>query len=186
MDEDALDSFTPMQLDVFHAMWELYHNKSHGTRPPVAATNMERDTLDKAHALSEVPMGTVVWRNFVEQEGKTYRYRGVIYDYKPPYYRIRHRDGDWKELTINEVNRGMERAFQRGNMPEPGAKGQGGSHGQIRWECVFGEAFVILTRVSNYFSGCSVEDGGYFYFSSCYLDEHVSAPRAYVTFVVSV
>ena len=49
-----------------------------------------------------------------------------------------------------------------------------------------GEAFVILSRVSNYFPGCSVEDGGCFFFSCCYLDEHVSALRVYVTLVVSV
>ena len=120
-----------MQLDVFHAMWELYHDKSRDTRPPTAATRMERDALDRAYVPSEVPVGTVVWRAFVDQEGKTYRHRGVIYDYKPPYYRIRHRDGDWEELTKTEVNRGMERTFQRGNMPVPGAKEQGGSHGEI-------------------------------------------------------
>ena len=79
-----LDSFTPMQLDVFHAMWELYHDKSRGTRPSTAATRMERDTLDRANALSEVPVGTVVWRDFVDQEGKKIRRRGVIYDYKSP------------------------------------------------------------------------------------------------------
>ena len=76
-----------------------------------AATRMERDTLDIAHALGEVPVGTVVWRDFVDQEGKTYRHRGVIYDYKPPYYRIHHPDGDWEELTKTEVNREMERKF---------------------------------------------------------------------------
>ena len=120
-----------MQLDAFHAMWELYHDQSCGTRPPTAATRMERDALDRAHALSEVPVETVVWRDFVDQEGKTYRHRGVIYDYKPPYYRIRHPDGDWEGLTKTEVNRGMERTFQRRNMPAPGAKKQGGSHGEI-------------------------------------------------------
>ena len=130
-EEDALDSFTPMQLDVFHAMWELYHDKSRGTRPPTAATRMQRDALDRAHALSEVPVGMVVWRDFVDQEGKTYRHRGVIYDYKPPYYRIRRPDGDRDELTETEVNRGMERTFQRGNIPTPGAKEQGGFHGEI-------------------------------------------------------
>ena len=82
-----------MQLDAFHAMWEVYQDKRRGTRPPTAATRMERDSLDRAHAQSEVPVGTVVWRDFVDQKGKTYRHRGVIYDYKPPYYRIRHPDG---------------------------------------------------------------------------------------------
>ena len=25
-EKEALDSFTPLQLDCFHAMWELYHD----------------------------------------------------------------------------------------------------------------------------------------------------------------
>ena len=103
-----MDSFTPMQLDVFHAMWELHHGDARGTRPPTTAMRVERDTLDRGHALSEVPVGTVVRREFVDQEGKTYRQQGVMYDCKTPYYRIRHPNGDWEELTRTEVNRGME------------------------------------------------------------------------------
>ena len=57
-----MDIFTPMQLDVFHAMWELYHAEARGARPPTAATRVDRNTLDRAHALSEVLVGTVVWK----------------------------------------------------------------------------------------------------------------------------
>ena len=65
--EDSLDSFKPMQLDVFYAMWGPYDDEPHGTRPPTISTESERDALKRAHSLSDVPVGTVVWREFVQQ-----------------------------------------------------------------------------------------------------------------------
>lgn len=63
-------SFTPMQLDVFHPMWDLHHDEAGGARPQTAATRVERDTLDRAHAQGEVLVGTMPWKEFVDQKGK--------------------------------------------------------------------------------------------------------------------
>ena len=66
----------------------------------------ERFAADREKALSDHPVGTVVWRDFANQEGRVQRSRTEVYDYKTPYWRVRHGDGDWEELTRTEVERG--------------------------------------------------------------------------------
>ena len=103
-----LDSFTPLQLDVFHALWELYHPPDHRPRSAAKPTSSERFAADRLRALLEAPIGTMVWRNFTDQQGRIQRDRAEVYnDYKTPYWKVRHLDGDWDELTRAEVERGI-------------------------------------------------------------------------------
>ena len=102
-ESECLDSFTPMQLDVFHALWELYQHPRHRPRPAGQLSRGEHLAANRAQALLEVPIGTVVWRDFTDQQGRTQRCRTEVYDYKTPYWRVRHADGDWEELTRTEV-----------------------------------------------------------------------------------
>ena len=64
---ECLDSFSPMELDVFYALWELYQPPRHRTQPAAESTRTERLAANRAHALLEVPIGTVVWRDFTDQ-----------------------------------------------------------------------------------------------------------------------
>ena len=105
-ESECLDSFTPMQLDVFHALWELYQHPCHRPRPAGQLPRGEHLAANRAQALLEVPIGTVVWRDFTDQQGRTQRCRTEVYDYKTPYWRVRHADGDWEELTRTEVEQG--------------------------------------------------------------------------------
>ena len=105
-ESECLDSFTPMQLDVFHALWELYQHPCHRSRPAGQLPRGEHLAANRAQALLEVPIGTVVWRDFTDQQGRTHRCRTEVYDYKTPYWRVRHADGDWEELTRTEVEQG--------------------------------------------------------------------------------
>ena len=93
-ESECLDSFSPMQLDVFHALWELYQAPCHRPRPAAKSTSSERLAANRAHALLEVPIGTVVWRDFTDQQGRARRSRTEAYDYKIPYWRVQHADGD--------------------------------------------------------------------------------------------
>ena len=97
-----------MQLDVFHALWELYQPSRHRARPAAESTSSERLAADRAHALLEVPIGTVVWRDFADQRGRIQRRRTEVYDYKTPYWRVRHEDGDREELTRTEIEQGRD------------------------------------------------------------------------------
>ena len=90
----CLDSFSPMQLDVFHALWELYQLPRHRPRPDAESTSSKRLAANRAHALLEVPVGTVVWWDFTDQQGRIQRCRAEVYDYKTPYWRVWHADGD--------------------------------------------------------------------------------------------
>ena len=86
---ECLNSFSPMQLDVFHALWELYQPPRHRARPAAESTSSECLTANRAQALLEVPIGTVVWRDFTDQLGRIQRRRIEVYDYKTPYWRVR-------------------------------------------------------------------------------------------------
>ena len=105
-ESECLDSFSPMQLDVFHALWELYQPPCHRPRPAAKPSSSKRLAANRAHALLEVPIGAVVWRDFTDPQERIQRCRTEVYDYKTPYWRARHADGDWEELTRTEVEQG--------------------------------------------------------------------------------
>ena len=50
-EEEARDSFTLLQLDVFHTLWETYHRAECQARPASTLTRKERDGIDREHAL---------------------------------------------------------------------------------------------------------------------------------------
>ena len=103
-----LNSFSLLQLDVFHALWELCQSSHHGPRPAAKSKSNERFAANRAHALLEVPIGTVVWRDFTKQQGRIQCCRTEVYDHKTPYWRVRHLDGDWEELRRTEVEQGLD------------------------------------------------------------------------------
>ena len=72
-EKEALDSFTPLQLDGFHALWELYHDASgDASRPrPVVSPRVERNVADRERALREIPIGREVWRKIADHEGNS-------------------------------------------------------------------------------------------------------------------
>ena len=90
----CLDSFSPIQLDVFRALWELYKPSHHRPQPTAKSTSSDRLAANRGHALLEVPVGTVVWRDFTDRQGRIQRCRTKIYDYKTPHWRIWHWNGD--------------------------------------------------------------------------------------------
>ena len=97
-----------MQLDVFHALWELYQPPRHRPRPAAKSINSERLAANRAYTLLEVPIGTVVRRDFTDQQGRIKRCRVEVYYYKTPYWRVGHADGDWEELTRTEIEQGRD------------------------------------------------------------------------------
>ena len=105
-ESECLESFSPMQPDVFHALWELYQHPWPRPRPAAQPSRSEHFGANRAHALLEVPIGTMVWRDFTDQQGRIHRCQTEVYDYKTPYWRVRHADGDWEELTRTEVEIG--------------------------------------------------------------------------------
>ena len=107
-ESECLDSFTPMQLDIFQALWELYPHSCPRPRPATQPSPGERLAANREQALLEVPIGTVVWRDFTDPQGRIQRCRTEVYDYKTPYWRVRHADGDWEELTRTEIERGKD------------------------------------------------------------------------------
>ena len=109
-ESECLDSFSPAQLDVFHALWELYQPSRHRPRPRPATkpTSSERLAANRTHALLEVPIGAVVWRDVTDRQGRIQRCRTEVYDYKTPNWRVRHADGEWEELTRTEIEQGRE------------------------------------------------------------------------------
>ena len=65
---EARNSFTPLQLDLFHALWKTYHGVECQARPTSTLTRKERDGIDREQALKQHPVGTVIWREFADAE----------------------------------------------------------------------------------------------------------------------
>ena len=109
-EEEALNSFTALQLDVFHALWEAYHATSFRPRPPEAPDKSERDALARESALKRHPIGAKVRRGFADGVGRVKEDTGVIYDFSAPHWKVRYPDGDWEELNEREVTKGRNNA----------------------------------------------------------------------------
>ena len=107
-EEEVRDSFTPLQLDVFHALWEAYKGSDCRPRPPEPPPKGERDQALRTRALQDFPAGTLVRRSFVGSDGVSQMAVGRVYDFQPPYWRVRYPDGDWEELSRSQVTRGAE------------------------------------------------------------------------------
>ena len=101
-EEEVLDSFTGLQLDVFHALWELY-NPQVRPRPSDTLSRAERDSIARDEALRQIPRGTKVRKQFEDSQGKLREFEGVVFDFRRPFYRIKYGDGDWEEMTRLEL-----------------------------------------------------------------------------------
>jgi len=111
--EDTVkDSFSPLQLDVFHALWEDYHGPDDAPRPPGSPTRGEREVATREAALQEFPLGTEVGRELHDLDGNVVVSRGKVCDFCDPYWRVEFGDGDWEELTRRELQRGITLAAQ--------------------------------------------------------------------------
>ena len=82
---EVLDSFTPLQLDVFHALWNLYHPSTLNTQNAPRKPNPH---LERARALQVFPIGTRGIKSFQGQEQE-----GQVYDYHKK-WRVRYPDND--------------------------------------------------------------------------------------------
>ena len=100
---EASDSFSPLQLDVFHALYEEYHGADVTPRP----TRGAREVASRNQALQLFPIGTLVGRKLVDSEGLAKTFKATVLDYCDPYWRVEYPDGDWEELTKREMNGGM-------------------------------------------------------------------------------
>ena len=97
-EDEARDSLSPLQLDVFHALWKL-HQPEADDRPPGDPTRGESEVESRDRALEMFRRGTVVGRVFVDTEGRSKTFKVKVYDYCDPYWRVEYPDGDWEELT---------------------------------------------------------------------------------------
>ena len=92
---EVLDSFTPLQLDVFHALWNLYRPSTLNTQNAPRKPNPH---LERAGALQVFPIGTRGIKSFQGQDQE-----GQVYDYHDRKWRVRYLDNDWEELTRREL-----------------------------------------------------------------------------------
>ena len=44
--------------------------------------------------------------------GNTKVFRGKVYDFSDPYWRVRYSDGDWEELNRREIRQGVAEAVR--------------------------------------------------------------------------
>ena len=102
---ESLDSFTPLQLDTFHALWNLYDPSSERSRPLAPDGGAKkRPALSRSEALRRFPIGTRVEKPLGDGGGGAAR-PGQVYDFYSPYWRVRFADNDWEELTATEMKR---------------------------------------------------------------------------------
>ena len=104
-EEEVLDSFTPLQLDVFHAIWNL-----HQPRITTTSTVSQRKTkhLSREEALDLFPIGTRGIKSFGNQD-----FQGQVYSFLDGMWRVRYVDNDWEDLTRAQMERFVQKKQDR-------------------------------------------------------------------------
>ena len=97
-----LKSFTPLQLDTFHALANLYAPSEDPRCSPV--TKPSRCERRRQAALETFALGTQVSKTFLVK-GEDITMRGQVVDYSAPFWRIRYDDGDWKEYDRADMTK---------------------------------------------------------------------------------
>ena len=101
---EALDSFTPLQLDTFHALWNL--NPPSGEQTQTTARRKKRALLTRREPLAQFPIGTRITRSYAAGDRQASRV-GQVYDFYSPYWRLRFPDNDWEELNASEMKKSV-------------------------------------------------------------------------------
>ena len=116
-EEEAQGSFTPLQLDVSHALWETYYGAKCQVRPTSTLMQKERDGIDREHALKQHPVGTVIWRKSADAEGNKKHHLSNVFDHNLLYWRVRYADGDREELNEREILKGRRTGHLQSGSP---------------------------------------------------------------------
>ena len=93
---EILSSFNRLQLDVFHALWNLYNPHQSQIQP--TSSQKRAQPLSREDALRLFPIGTTV----AKESGSEII---QVYDYRAPYWRVQYEDNDWEELSRQDVRR---------------------------------------------------------------------------------
>ena len=91
-------SFNRLQLDVFHAWWNLCN--THLPQVQQNSSQKRSQPLPREGALRLFPIGTTV----VKESGSE-TFSSQVYDYRVLYWRAQYEDNDWEELSRQEVHR---------------------------------------------------------------------------------
>ena len=108
-EDEVKDSFTLLQLDVFHGMWEVYQVADYSPNPDGIPSKGERRARSREEALTRQPVGTQVKREFTDDMGEPTAFTGMIHDPNEPFGRVRSPDGGWEELNSQEMKRGRQK-----------------------------------------------------------------------------
>ena len=98
------DSFTPLQLDTLHTLWNL--NPRSGEQTQKTARRKKRALLSRREALAQFQIGTKVTRSYAVGDRQVSRV-GQVYDFFPPYWRSRFPENDWGELTVSDMKKSV-------------------------------------------------------------------------------
>ena len=112
-EDEVKDSFTPLQLDVSHSMWEVHQVADYSPKPGGIPSKRERRAASREEALTRQPVGTQVKREFEDDMGEPTAFTGMVYDPNEPFGRVRSPDGSCEELNSQEMKRGRQKLDAR-------------------------------------------------------------------------
>ena len=97
-EREVLSSFNRLQLDVFHALWNLCN--PHQPQIQHTSSRKRSQPLLRKDALRLFSIGTTVVK-----ESSSKILSGQVYDYHVPYWRVQYKDNNWEKLSRQEVHR---------------------------------------------------------------------------------
>jgi len=100
-----IDSFTRLEVDTFHALWNLHPPDAERTQ--TVARPKKRTLLSRRDAPTLFPIETTTTRSHAVGDKRIDRV-GKVYDFCSPYRRVRFPDNDWEELIVSEMKTGVK------------------------------------------------------------------------------
>ena len=97
---------TPLQLDVHHALWGLYHGADRRFRPPGVPTRGQRGTSSRADDREAHLIETKVRKKFEDLREHIKEFIGEVRDFfSDLHWRAKCLVGDWAELHRQKLHR---------------------------------------------------------------------------------
>ena len=97
---------TPLQLDIHHALWGLYHGADRRFCPPGVPTRGQRGTASRAKDRDALLIETKVRKKFSDLRGRRKEFISELRDFfSDLHWRSKCLGGNWEELHRQKLHR---------------------------------------------------------------------------------
>lgn len=104
---EVKDSFSPVQIDVFHALWGSYHPREK-VRSKILPPKEQGDKINREKVLNAFPFITRLGKDFIDRKDGVRTFVGKVISVRALYWQMKYGDGDWEDVGLRKMAKLLE------------------------------------------------------------------------------